>query len=159
MHLEQPAAPHRASTRAAGGPLDREGYDMQDLPNEYAGAGAGSGATTWESGELRPAEPVPEGARARRLREEASQALRGAKDKVSAAYDRTTDQAQRAYDGARGYARNNPGMAAATVFAAGLGIGMLIGVRTTARAYRRGLLPAVAFALAQAVRDVFARLH
>ena len=50
-------------------------------------------------------------------------------------------------------------MATATVFAAGLGIGMLIGGGTAARAHRRGLIPAVAFALAQAVRDVFARVR
>ena len=85
--------------------------------------------------------------------------LRSARDKVSDAYDRTADQAQRAYFGARGYAENNPGVAAATVFAAGLGLGMLVGARTAARAYRRGLLPAVAFAVARAVRDVLHRLR
>ncbi len=136
---------------------------MQDLPNEYTGTGTGSGATserTWESGELRPNEPLSEAAsRARRLREQASQTLRSAKDKVSVAYDRTADQASRAYYGARGYAQSNPGTAAATVFAAGLGIGMLIGARGAARAYRRGVIPAVAFALAQAVRDVFDRIR
>ncbi len=136
---------------------------MQDLPNEYTGTGTGSGATTgrtWESGELRPTEPLSEAAsRARRLRDEASQTLRSARDKVGAAYDRTADQASRAYYGARGYAQDNPGLAAATVFAAGLGIGMLIGARAAARAYRRGLLPTVAFARAQTVRDVFDRIR
>ncbi len=136
---------------------------MPDLPNEYMGTGPGSGATTgrtWESGELRPPEPMSEGAsRARRLRDGAWQTLRSARDTVSAAYDRTADQTTRAYHGARGYARNNPGVAAATEFAAGLGVGMLIGGRTAARAYRRGLIPAVAFALAQAVRDVFERVR
>ena len=136
---------------------------MQDLPNEYASTGTRSGATTggaWESGELRPAAPVSEAAsRVRLPREGASQTLRSARDRVRAVYDSTADQAQRAYDGAQGYARNNPGVAAATVFAAGLGIGMLIGARTAARAYRGGLVPAVAFALAQAVRGVFDRLR
>jgi ElaB/YqjD/DUF883 family membrane-anchored ribosome-binding protein len=136
---------------------------MQDLPNEYTGTGPEAGAAagrTWESGELRPAEQVSEAAsRARRLREGASQTLRSARDGVSAAYDRTADQASRAYYGARGYVQNNPGVAAATVFAAGLGIGMLIGGRTAARAHRRGLVPAAAFALAQAVRDLFDRVR
>jgi ElaB/YqjD/DUF883 family membrane-anchored ribosome-binding protein len=133
---------------------------MQDLPNEYPVTRAESGTPTgrtWESGKLRPAEPMA--TRARRLREGASQTLRGAKDTVSAAYDRAADQAQRAYYGARGYAHSNPGVAAATVFAAGLGLGMLIGARGAARAYRRGLVPTVAFALAQAVRDVFDRMR
>ncbi len=134
---------------------------MQDLPNDYTGTESGGTAgPTWESGELRPSAPASEVAsRARRLREGASQTLRTARDKVGVAYDRTADQASRAYYGARGYAQNNPGTAAATVFAAGLGIGMLIGTRTAARAYRRGLLPAVAFALAQAVRDAFERVR
>ncbi len=136
---------------------------MQDLRNEYTGTGTEPGATAgsaWESGELRPAERVSEAAgRAQRLREGASQTLRSAKGKVSAAYDRTADEAARAYYGARGYAQSNPGVAAATVFAAGLGVGMLIGARGAARSYRRGLVPAVAFALAQAVRDVFDRLR
>jgi ElaB/YqjD/DUF883 family membrane-anchored ribosome-binding protein len=136
---------------------------MQDLSNEYTGTGTESGVTTgraWESAESRPADPVATAAsRARQLREGASQTLRSARDKVSAAYDRTADQATRAYHGARGYAQDNPGLAAATVFAAGLGIGMLIGSRRAGRARRRGIVPAVAFALAQAVRDVFGRLR
>jgi ElaB/YqjD/DUF883 family membrane-anchored ribosome-binding protein len=136
---------------------------MQDLRNENTGNGAeSSGAMrgAWESAESRPAEPLGKvRGRARQLREGASQTLRGARDKVSAAYDRTADRTTRAYRGARGYAQDNPGMAAATVFAAGLGIGMLIGARGAARAYRRGIVPAVAFALAHAVRDVFGRLR
>jgi hypothetical protein len=136
---------------------------MQDLRNGYTGNGTESGVTTgetWESPESRPAAPLGKvTSRARRLREGASQTLRSARDKMSAACDRTADQTTRAYHGARGYAQNNPGMAAATVFAAGLGIGMLVGARSAARTYRRGIVPAVAFALAQAVRDVFGRLR
>jgi hypothetical protein len=76
---------------------------------------------------------------------------------VSVAYDRTADRAARAYYGARGYAQTNPGMAVATGFAAGLGLGLVLGGRTAAHAYRRRFLPAIAVALAQAVRGVFAR--
>jgi len=136
---------------------------MQDLRNEHTGVGSESGGTTertWESGELKPAEPASAAARrVRRLRDEASPTLRSAKEKVGVAYDRTADQATRAYYGARGYVRTNPGAAVATTFAAGLGIGMLIGGRSAARAYRRGRIPTVAFALAQAVRDAFDRLR
>jgi ElaB/YqjD/DUF883 family membrane-anchored ribosome-binding protein len=133
---------------------------MQDLRNEYAGGSETGGAAerTWESVESKAAELSSEaGGRARRLKEDASHKLRSARQRVGTAYDRTAEQATRAYQGARGYAQRSPGVAVATTFAAGLGIGMLIGGRSAARAYRRGLLPAVAFALSQAVRDVLAR--
>jgi ElaB/YqjD/DUF883 family membrane-anchored ribosome-binding protein len=134
---------------------------MQDLRNEYTGIGGESGGTVeraWEAEEPKAAEPASViGNRARRLREEASQTLRSAKQKAGVAYDRTADQAVRAYHGARGYAQANPGVAAAATFAAGLAVGMMVGGRSAARAYRRGLIPVVAIALAQAVRDVFER--
>ncbi|HSD29193.1 MAG TPA: hypothetical protein VLL75_17965 [Vicinamibacteria bacterium] len=134
---------------------------MQELRNEYGGVGTGPGGTTeraWEKGELKTGQTSSEtGSHTRRLRDEASQKLRSAREKASVAYDRTADQAVRAYHGARGYAQANPGVAAAASFATGLGIGMLLGIRSAARAYRRGFFPVVAFALAQAVRDVFQR--
>ena len=136
---------------------------MQDLRNEYTDAGGESGGTTertWEPRELKPAESASGiASRAARLREGASQTLRSGREKVGVAYDRTADQAARAYYGARGYAQANPGVAAATTFAAGLGIGLLLGGRSAARAHRRGLIPVVGIALAQAVRDVFERLR
>lgn len=134
---------------------------MQELRNEYGGVETGRGGTTerrWETEELETEEAASEfGSRARRIRDEASQRLRSAREKASVAYDRTADQAVRAYHGARGYAQANPGLAAAATFATGLGIGMLLGARSAARVYRRGLIPVVAVALAQAVRDVFQR--
>jgi len=134
---------------------------MQDLRNDYAGTEGEAGGTVeraLESGERKVTEAASATvSRARRVRDEASQTLRSAKEKVGVAYDRTADQATRAYSGARGYAQTNPGMAAATTFAAGLGLGLLLGSRSTARAYRRGVVPAFAVALAQAVRDVFER--
>jgi uncharacterized protein YfiM (DUF2279 family) len=45
-------------------------------------------------------------------------------------------------------------MAAAAAFAAGLGAGMMVASHRGARAYRRGLIPVVAVALAHAVLDV-----
>lgn len=134
---------------------------MQDPRNEYAGiegSSAGTTARAWEVGEAKTGAAAAEiGSRARRLRDGASQTLHSAKEKVGVAYDRTADQAVRAYHGARGYAQSNPGMATAATFAAGLGIGMVVGGRTAARAYRRGLFSLTVAALAQAVRDVFDR--
>jgi ElaB/YqjD/DUF883 family membrane-anchored ribosome-binding protein len=113
---------------------------MQELRSEYTG------------GEEAASEI---GRRARRMKDEASQTLRSAKEKVGVAYDRTADQAVRAYRSAREYAQANPGVAAAATFSAGLGVGMMMASRSGARAYRRGLIPVVAIALAQAVLDVF----
>jgi ElaB/YqjD/DUF883 family membrane-anchored ribosome-binding protein len=133
---------------------------MQELRNEHTGTEGGSAGTTeraWEVEELKAAERASAGSRARRLRDEASEKMRSAREKVGVAYDRTAEEATRAYHGARGYAQSNPGVAAAATFAAGLGLGMMLGGRSAARAYRRGLVPVVAIALAQAVRDVFGR--
>jgi hypothetical protein len=74
---------------------------------------------------------------------------------LGVAYDQTADQAARAYRGAREYAQANPGVAAAVTFAAGVGAGMMVAGRNGTRAYRQGLIPVVAIALAQAVLDVF----
>lgn len=129
---------------------------MQDPGSEYGNEPGGTVESSWESGATKAGESLSEGGgRMRRIRDEASQSLRSAREKVGEAYDRTADRAGRAYSGARGYAQANPGVAVATTFAAGLGLGMLIGSRATVRAYRRGLVPAFAVALAEAVRDVF----
>jgi ElaB/YqjD/DUF883 family membrane-anchored ribosome-binding protein len=92
---------------------------------------------------------------ARRIADEASETLRGAKDKVTAAYGRTTETAERAYRGAREYATENPRTAAAVTFAAGIGVGMMLAPRKSRHSFERGLIPVVAIALAQAVLDVF----
>lgn len=135
---------------------------MQELGNEHTGGEAGGAAEAgakeraWDSTERRAEEVASEvGRRARRIKDEASQTLRTAKEKVEVAYDRTADQAVRAYEGAREYAVGNPGMAAAITFATGVGVGMLMASRNGSRAYRQGLFPVVAVALAQAVLDVF----
>ena len=66
---------------------------------------------------------------ARRIADDASQRLRGAKDKVTAAYGRTLEAAERGYGGARGYATENLGTAAAMTFAAGVAVGMILALR------------------------------
>jgi len=97
---------------------------------------------------------------ARRIADEAEQGLRDAKRTVARAYDRTTETAERAYRGARGYATENPAKAAAVTFAAGVGVGMMLAPRNGRHSYGsygRGLVPVVAMALAHAVLDVFDR--
>jgi ElaB/YqjD/DUF883 family membrane-anchored ribosome-binding protein len=132
---------------------------MQEQRNDYTGVGGESAGTTdrsWDSPERRAEEAASEvGRRARRMRDEASDTLRTAKEKVEVAYDRTADQAARAYQSAREYAVANPGVAAAVTFAAGVGVGMMLSGRNGSRIYRQGLIPVVAVALAQAVLDVF----
>jgi len=82
---------------------------------------------------------------------EVKETLEGAKEKASAAYERAASEMNRAYEGAREYARDNPGVAAAV---------------RTARQHqtqadpgrerdRRGIVPVAAVALAHAVLDVF----
>jgi len=117
---------------------------------------AGATERAWDSPERRAEEAASEvGRRARRIKDEASQTLRTAKEKAGVAYDRTADEAIRVYHGARDYAQANPGVAAAVTFAAGVGVGVMMAGRNGSRAYRQGLVPVVAVALAQAVLDVF----
>lgn len=92
---------------------------------------------------------------ARRMAAEASQAWREAKGRASTAYDRTTEGADRAYRSARSYAKENPGATAAITFAAGVGIGILVARRQNAYTDRRGVIPMLAKAVGQAVREVF----
>jgi len=137
---------------------------MQDPHGEFSGAEGASGEVSgrsWtESTEGRASEAASEvGRRARRAQAEVAETLRDAKEKVSVAYDRTADTAARAYRGARGYAQENPGVAAAVTFAAGMGVGMMMATRNGMRAYRRGIIPVVAIALAQAVLDVLDEGH
>jgi len=82
---------------------------------------------------------------------EVKETLEGTKEKASAAYERAASEMNRAYQGAREYARDNPGVAAAVTFAAGIGLGLML----SGRAYRRGIVPVAAVALAHAVLDVF----
>jgi ElaB/YqjD/DUF883 family membrane-anchored ribosome-binding protein len=94
--------------------------------------------------------------RTRRLAEAAGEAARATKERVSAAYDRTSEGAQRAYRGARVYARHNPLLTAAVTFASGIGIGLLLAPRGSRglRSVRQGFLPVAAVALAHAVLEV-----
>jgi ElaB/YqjD/DUF883 family membrane-anchored ribosome-binding protein len=92
---------------------------------------------------------------ARRAKEQAAEKLRRAGRRVSQAYDRAASGAERALRGTRSYVRDNPGVAVAVGFAAGVGVGAMLAPRRRPFAYRSGLVPLVAVALANAVLEVF----
>jgi ElaB/YqjD/DUF883 family membrane-anchored ribosome-binding protein len=91
----------------------------------------------------------------RRVKAEASEKLRRAGKRVSAAYGRAATTAEQALRGTRSYVRENPGTAAAVSFAVGVGIGVMLAPGRRSFAYRGGLVPLVAVALANAVLEVF----
>ena len=126
---------------------------VETAKTDWSGAGTGDGGD-------RAAEAASElGRGARRMADEASRTMRDAKERVTAAYGRTAETAERAYHEARGFAKENPGTAAAVTFATGLGVGLMLAPRSRFHAYRRGLVPVVAIALANAVLDVFDQGH
>jgi ElaB/YqjD/DUF883 family membrane-anchored ribosome-binding protein len=128
---------------------------MQEPRNDHMGAeDPASDVTAREWAEADERRMREEGRRAR-VREEAAATLRDAKQRVARAYDRTSSTASRAYRGAREYAQEHPDVAAAVSFAAGMGVGMMVSARNGRAYYKRGLIPVVAIALAQAVLDVF----
>jgi hypothetical protein len=86
--------------------------------------------------------------------EDEGEMLRSAQRRVSATYGWTARRVGRVYREALEYAHDHPAAAVVT-FAAGLGAGMLVAGRDPLRIYRRGLLPVVAVALADAVLEVF----
>jgi ElaB/YqjD/DUF883 family membrane-anchored ribosome-binding protein len=75
---------------------------------------------------------------ARRMANEASQTIRDASERVTAAYGRTAETAERACIDARNYAKEHPGTAAAVTFAAGIGVGMILAQRYAPGVGRRG---------------------
>jgi ElaB/YqjD/DUF883 family membrane-anchored ribosome-binding protein len=86
------------------------------------------------------------------MAEEAAETLRGAKARVSEAYDRTSDVASQWADEALEYGRNNPLLTSLLVFGAGVGVGCLLNSQRRPR-YSKRLVPAVAGAVAHAVRE------
>jgi ElaB/YqjD/DUF883 family membrane-anchored ribosome-binding protein len=86
---------------------------------------------------------------------EASRKLRGATDRATAAYERTAEGASHAYRSVREYALDHPGTAVAVTFGAGVVCGMSFARRRTIDAYRHGIVPTIAIALASAVLEVF----
>jgi ElaB/YqjD/DUF883 family membrane-anchored ribosome-binding protein len=84
--------------------------------------------------------------------EEAAEAVKGAKRRLYEAYDRTSSAANRMARDAADYGRNNPFLTSLVVFGAGVGVGCLIAAERRPR-YSRRLVPALAGAVAHAVRE------
>jgi ElaB/YqjD/DUF883 family membrane-anchored ribosome-binding protein len=89
-----------------------------------------------------------------RVAGEAQRKLRSASDRATAAYDRTATQARRAYGSVRDYAVEHPGTAAAVTLGTGVCIGMWMARGRAIDAYRRGIVPMAAVAIANAVLEV-----
>ena len=81
-----------------------------------------------------------------------SRTLRGAKVRASEAYDRTTEAATQWAQDAAAYGRNNPLLTSLLAFGAGIGLGCWLGFERRPR-YSKHLVPAVAGAVANAVRE------
>lgn len=94
------------------------------------------------------------GQAAGRVAGEAQRRMRSASDRAAAAYDRTATQARRAYGSMRDYAVEHPGTAAAVTFGTGVCIGMWMARGRAIDAYKRGIVPMAAIAIANAVLEV-----
>jgi len=87
-------------------------------------------------------------------RDISSEQLREARRRIARAYDKTRGAASRWYDDAVSYGRENPGASMILVFGAGLGVGALL-FKDRRPPYRRRVMPALATALTDVLRDVF----
>jgi ElaB/YqjD/DUF883 family membrane-anchored ribosome-binding protein len=94
---------------------------------------------------------------ARQAADRAAEAVRSGKERLNQAYDRTVERAERAYDGAMGYAREHPGTTALVSLGAGIGIGIALASGSNGFRTRRNSFPAMASAVADAVIAAFDR--
>ena len=89
-----------------------------------------------------------------RAAREAGRTVRNAKEKLTGAYERTSDVANRAYREAIDSARENPGMTALVCFGAGVAFGLWLSGMSRPRGFRDRVLPVLASAMADAVREI-----
>jgi hypothetical protein len=89
-----------------------------------------------------------------RAAREAGRTLRNAKDKLSGAYERTSEVANRAYHEALDSAKENPGLSALVCFGIGVGVGLWMSGMSRPRGFRDRVLPVLATAMADAVREI-----
>ncbi len=86
------------------------------------------------------------------MAEEAAETLRGAKERASEVYDRTSEAASQWADDALEYGRNNPLLASLVAFGAGVGLGCWLNSQRRPQ-YSKRFVPAIAGAVAHAVRE------
>ena len=89
-----------------------------------------------------------------RAEREAGRAVRNAKVKVADAYERTSAVAGRAYQDAMQSARENPGLSALVCFGVGVSVGLWLSGMSRPRGFRDRVLPVLATAMADAVREI-----
>jgi ElaB/YqjD/DUF883 family membrane-anchored ribosome-binding protein len=89
------------------------------------------------------------------MKAKVTEGIRQAKDKLSDAYDRSSEVATRAYSRAMDYSRENPRTATLVALGAGFGAGVLFSYGTSRRSSYRSMFPSVALAVADAVLGVF----
>lgn len=97
--------------------------------------------------------------RGRRLADRAGEAVDAAKRRVAGAYERTSREAERAYQGTVDYAREHPGTTALITLGAGIGIGFILAAAGQRAAIRRRMAPAFAVAAAHSIRNLFGRRY
>jgi ElaB/YqjD/DUF883 family membrane-anchored ribosome-binding protein len=86
---------------------------------------------------------------------EARTRMADAKEKITDAYERTSETAGRLYRDALDYGREHPGTAILVAFGAGVGLGVMLADGGRESRYRRNIVPAIATAMAGAVLDIF----
>jgi hypothetical protein len=79
--------------------------------------------------------------------------VRQAREKLSDAYGRTSEAATRAYQEALSSASENPGLTALVCFGVGVSVGMWLASMTKSRSFRDRIVPVLATAVADAVRE------
>lgn len=93
---------------------------------------------------------------ARDARYRVKRTVQEARAQIGTAYEKSAQAANRAYQSAMEYSRENPGTATLVALGAGFGLGILFGSQFGRRG-RGEILPVIATAVADAVLDVFDR--
>jgi hypothetical protein len=88
-----------------------------------------------------------------RAKHEVGRTVRQAKEKISDAYERTSEVASRAYQEAIHSASENPGLTALVCFGVGVSVGLWLSTMTRSRSFRDRIVPVLATAVADAVKE------
>jgi hypothetical protein len=88
-----------------------------------------------------------------RTKRDVSRTVRQAKEKLSGAYERTSEAATRAYQDALSSASENPGLSALVCFGVGVSVGLWLSTMTRSRSFRDRIVPVLATAVADAVKE------
>jgi hypothetical protein len=88
-----------------------------------------------------------------RSRREVGRSVRQAKEKLSDAYEKTSEAASRAYQEAITSASENPGLSALVCFGVGVSVGLWLASMTRSRSFRDRIVPVLATAVADAVKE------